>query len=93
MASGMRAAHGGGARDVSKLAWRRTQPYAGVRNAIVIRWRSLWGHEPFVGCAETGAADACGRWHWGLRWSSKWGHETCEGCAEMGVGTACGRWH
>eukprot|EP00959_Pyramimonas_sp_CCMP1952_P076876 1606725-Pyramimonas_sp.AAC.1 len=21
-----------------------------------------------------GAADACGRWHWGLRWSSLWGH-------------------
>eukprot|EP00959_Pyramimonas_sp_CCMP1952_P191879 4012126-Pyramimonas_sp.AAC.1 len=38
-----------------------------------------------------GAADANGRWHWGLRWSSLWGPQTCQRGADMGVGThACG---
>ena len=69
-----------------------------------IRWSSLWGHETCEGCAQSGVADASGRWHCGLRWSFPWGHETCAGCADMGggdacgrrqlcVGDACGRWH
>ena len=82
-------------KAVCKLAWRRTQPYAVVRTAVV---NTVFGGAPCGGTKRVRgvpkwAGRACGPCHWGLWWSSLWGHGTCEGCAEIGGGEACGRSH